>query len=35
MRVVQRMGMVKTDANDKPVDDVQILKARVAVDGEE
>jgi peptidyl-prolyl cis-trans isomerase-like 1 len=28
MRVVQRMGMVKTNAEDKPLDPVKILKAR-------
>jgi peptidyl-prolyl cis-trans isomerase-like 1 len=28
MRVVQRMGMVKTDRDDRPVDEVSILKAR-------
>lgn len=27
MTVVQRMGMVETDANDRPLDDVKILKA--------
>jgi peptidyl-prolyl cis-trans isomerase-like 1 len=29
MRIVQRMGLVKTDTNDKPIDDVSIIKARV------
>ncbi|CCX08597.1 cyclophilin type peptidyl-prolyl cis-trans isomerase [Pyronema domesticum] len=29
MRVVQRMGMVKTDKDDRPVDDLSILKARI------
>jgi len=29
MKVVQRMGMVKTDRDDRPVDEVSILKARV------
>ncbi|KAA8908669.1 putative peptidyl-prolyl cis-trans isomerase ppi1 [Sphaerosporella brunnea] len=33
MRVVQRMGLVKTDRNDKPVDDVKIIKARVDEEG--
>jgi len=31
MRVVRAMGMVKTDAQDKPVQDVKILRARVEV----
>ncbi|KAI1929775.1 Peptidyl-prolyl cis-trans isomerase-like 1 [Ophidiomyces ophidiicola] len=35
MRVVQRMGLVKTDGDDRPVDRVMILKARVAEDGVE
>lgn len=35
MRIVQRMGLVKTDANDKPIDDISIIKARVVVEGEE
>ncbi|KAI5849450.1 putative peptidyl prolyl cis-trans isomerase [Morchella snyderi] len=35
MRIVQRMGLVKTDANDKPHDDISIIKARVVVEGEE
>lgn len=29
MRVVQRMGLVKTGGEDRPVEDVKILKARV------
>lgn len=35
LRVVQRMGLVKTGAEDRPTDEVRILKARVVVDGEE
>ena len=34
MKVVQRMGLVKTDAEDRPLEEVKILKARVA-DGAE
>lgn len=29
MKTVQRIGMVGTDRNDKPLDDVKILKSRV------
>lgn len=29
MTIVKRIGMVETDKNDRPVDDVQILKAGV------
>ncbi|KAI5846124.1 putative peptidyl prolyl cis-trans isomerase [Tricharina praecox] len=29
MRIVQRMGMVKTDRDDRPVDELMIRKARV------
>ncbi|XP_013417367.1 peptidyl-prolyl cis-trans isomerase-like 1 [Lingula anatina] len=29
MSVVQRLGMVETDQNDKPVEDVKILKGRI------
>uniref|UniRef100_A0A1B0DLL9 Peptidyl-prolyl cis-trans isomerase n=1 Tax=Phlebotomus papatasi TaxID=29031 RepID=A0A1B0DLL9_PHLPP len=29
MQVVKRMGMVETDKNDRPVDNVQIVKGRV------
>lgn len=28
LRVVQRMGLVKTNADDRPVEDVKILRAR-------
>ena len=35
LRVVQRMGLVKTGADDRPDDQVKILKARVLEDGEE
>jgi peptidyl-prolyl cis-trans isomerase-like 1 len=34
LRVVQRMGLVKTGADDKPTEEVKILKARV-VEGDE
>lgn len=29
MKVVQRMGLVKTNAEDKPLEQVKIIKARV------
>jgi peptidyl-prolyl cis-trans isomerase-like 1 len=29
MRIVRQMGLVKTDAQDRPVNDVKILRARV------
>lgn len=29
MRVIQRMGLVKTGGDDKPVDEVKIIRARV------
>ena len=35
LRVVQRMGLVKTGAEDRPVDQVQIVRARVVEEGEE
>ena len=35
LRVVQRMGLVKTGAEDRPVDEVKIIRARVVEDGEE
>lgn len=35
LRVVQRMGLVKTDGEDRPVDEVKILKARVIEEGED
>ena len=35
LRVVQRMGLVKTDAEDRPTDQVKILKARVTEEGDE
>jgi peptidyl-prolyl cis-trans isomerase-like 1 len=34
MRVVQRMGLVKTNAEDRPLEQVKILKARVVESGE-
>ncbi|KUM66478.1 hypothetical protein ACN42_g591 [Penicillium freii] len=33
MRVIQRMGLVKTGAEDKPVDEVKIIRARVVEAG--
>lgn len=35
LRVVQRMGLVKTAAEDRPVEEVKILKARVVEEDEE
>ena len=35
MKVVQRMGLVKTDKNDRPVDELSILKARVEEDAQD
>lgn len=35
MSVVRRMGMVKTAAEDRPVDDVRIIRARVVEEGDE
>lgn len=35
LRVVQRMGLVKTDKEDRPEDEVKILKARVVEQDEE
>ncbi|KAL0637177.1 Peptidyl-prolyl cis-trans isomerase-like 1 [Maublancomyces gigas] len=29
MRIVQRMGLTKVDSNDKPIDNVSIMKARI------
>lgn len=34
MAVVRRMGLVPTDAEDRPVEEVKILKARVVDDGD-
>lgn len=34
MRVVQRMGLVKTDGEDRPVEEVRIVKARVVEEGD-
>ena len=34
MKIVQRMGLVKTGAEDRPLDQVKILKASLAQDGE-
>lgn len=35
MRIVQRMGLVKTDSQDKPIDDMSIIKARIVTEDEE
>lgn len=35
LRVVQRMGLVKTDGEDRPVDEVKILRARTVEEGED
>ncbi|GAB7348099.1 hypothetical protein MBLNU459_g6124t1 [Dothideomycetes sp. NU459] len=35
MRVVQRLGLVKTDKEDRPVEEVRIVSARVVEAGEE
>lgn len=35
LRVVQRVGLVKTGAEDRPVDQVRILKARIIEEGDE
>ncbi|CUS14020.1 unnamed protein product [Tuber aestivum] len=35
MRIVQRMGMVQRDREDRPVKDVSIIKARIIEGGEE
>ncbi|KAL8843717.1 MAG: hypothetical protein Q9176_001925 [Flavoplaca citrina] len=35
LRVVQRMGLVKTAGEDRPVEEVKILKARVVEEDEE
>lgn len=35
MRVIQRMGLVKTDTEDRPQDPVKIVKARLVEEGEE
>lgn len=34
MRVVQRMGLVKTSSEDRPLEEVKILKASVVKDGD-
>jgi peptidyl-prolyl cis-trans isomerase-like 1 len=31
---VQRMGLVRTDGEDRPVEEVRIVKARVVEEGE-
>lgn len=35
MKIVQRMGLVKTNAEDKPLEQVKIIKARVIEQGGE
>ncbi|KAL9135937.1 MAG: hypothetical protein Q9175_002852 [Cornicularia normoerica] len=35
LRVLQRMGLVKTGPEDKPVDQVKIIRARVVEEGED
>lgn len=35
LRVVQRMGLVKTGTDDRPVDQVRILKTRIIEEGDE
>lgn len=35
LRVIQRMGLVKTDGDDRPVDQVKIIKARMLEEGAE
>lgn len=35
LRIVQRMGLVKTDAEDRPIDQVMILKARLVEEGDD
>jgi len=35
LRIVQRMGLVKTGAEDRPTEQVKILKARVVEDNED
>lgn len=32
MRIVQRMGLVKTDSGDRPEEDIKIVSAKVLVD---
>ena len=35
MGVVKRLGLVRTGKEDRPVEDVKILKARVVIEGED
>lgn len=35
MGVVRRLGLVRTDAEDRPVEDVKILRARVVEEGDD
>lgn len=34
MRVVQRIGLIKTDTSDRPLNEVKILKAKPMEDGD-
>ena len=35
LRIVQRMGLVKTDQGDRPLEEVKIVKSRLIKEGEE
>ena len=35
MRIVQRMGMVQTDREDRPIEEVKIVKARIVKEDDE
>lgn len=35
MKVVQRMGLVKTDGEDRPLDEVKIVRASVVKSGDD
>lgn len=35
MAVVQRMGMVKTDRDDRPAEEIKIIRARILEEGDE
>lgn len=35
MRIIQRMGLVKTNNEDRPMDEVKILRARIVEEGSE
>lgn len=34
MGVVKRLGLVRTDGEDRPVEDVRVLSAKVVIEGE-